>query len=57
MQRGLSQYLVGVNAGESWAADVRKMVAVHDSDGELGTIYLDLLPRLASTARMHVQLC
>lgn len=23
------------------------MVAVHDSDGELGTIYLDLLPRSA----------
>ena len=32
-------------AGESWAADVRKMVAVHDTDGELGVIYLDLYPR------------
>lgn len=32
-------------AGESWAADVRKMVAVHDTDGELGVIYLDLFPR------------
>ncbi|KAL3133543.1 hypothetical protein ABBQ38_007394 [Trebouxia sp. C0009 RCD-2024] len=31
--------------GESWAAGVRKMVAVHEDDGDLGTIYLDLFAR------------
>lgn len=32
-------------AGEGWADGLRKMVAVHEVDGELGVIYLDLFPR------------
>ncbi|DBA74265.1 hypothetical protein WJX77_002438 [Trebouxia sp. C0004] len=31
--------------GESWAPGVQKMLAVHETDGELGVIYLDLFPR------------
>lgn len=42
---GVSLEEVPMLPGESWAADVRKMVAVHDTDGELGVIYLDLFPR------------
>ena len=48
VQEPSQQSVVNRCAGESWAADVRKMVAVHDTDGELGTIYLDLLPRSLS---------
>lgn len=34
-----------LTAGESWAPGVQKMLAVHETDGELGVIYLDLFPR------------
>jgi len=34
-----------LSAGESWAPGVQKMSAVHETDGELGVIYLDLFPR------------
>lgn len=34
-----------LSAGESWALGVQKMLAVHETDGELGVIYLDLFPR------------
>ena len=34
-----------LSAGESWAPGVQKMLAVHETDGELGVIYLDLFPR------------
>jgi len=36
-----------LSAGESWAPGVQKMLAVHETDGELGVIYLDLFPRSA----------
>ncbi len=36
-----------MSAGESWAPGVQKMLAVHETDGELGVIYLDLFPRSA----------
>ena len=45
------------DAGESWAPGVRKMVAVHESDGELGTIYLDLFPRSALMLHICLTLC
>lgn len=42
---GVSLKEVPMLPGESWAPGVRKVVAVHESDGELGFIYLDLFPR------------
>ena len=35
------------STGEAWAEGVEKLVLVHNSEGPLGTIYLDLQPRFA----------
>lgn len=52
MQQVVSQHaafmtstLAMLSPGESWAPDVQKMLAVHEDDGQLGVIYLDLFPR------------
>ncbi len=34
-----------VAAGEAWADNIQKLTLVHEDEGPLGTIYLDLQPR------------
>lgn len=36
---------LAMNAGEGWAPGVRRLVAMHESEGFLGVIYLDLFRR------------
>ena len=50
MGYGCLRFAARLRAGEAWAPGLRKVELVHEREGLLGAIYLDLHPRHASTS-------
>jgi intermediate peptidase len=47
-----------LNKGEVWSSDVRRFDAIHDKDGKVGIMYLDLLQRRGKTPHpAHFTIC